>query len=126
MNKLFRFISLIVGLNAATASMAQAQQSLDATLLHDGLLRQNKTEAGRTVFAVTWPTLASGETLTATVALSVAGDVGVGDVIDNIAAVVAQNAPAQTSGVRVGMPPATPGGHAAGRQPPPPLLVQRR
>lgn len=72
-----------------------------------GLLRQNKTDAGRTVFAVTWPTLASGETLTATVALSVAGDVGVGDVIDNIAAVVAQNAPAQTSGVRVGMPPAT-------------------
>ncbi len=70
-----------------------------------GLLRQSKTPAGSTVLAATWPALSSGSVVTATVAFSVADDVPAGSLIDNIAAAAALNATAQTSGIRIGMPP---------------------
>ncbi len=72
-----------------------------------GLLRQSKTAEERVVVAAIWPTLESGAVVTATIAFLVSPEVAVGDVIDNIAAAAAQNAPAQTAGVRLGMPPAS-------------------
>ena len=105
---------VITNTGGAPAAMVELRNELTPTLTlvggeasANGLLRQSKTPEGRTVVAAIWPVLESGEVVTATIALSVAPDVGVGDVIDNIAAAAAQNAEAQTAGVRVGMPPAS-------------------
>lgn len=104
----------VTNTGSAPATAVELRNELTSTLSlvggeagGGGLLRQSKTPVGSTVVAATWPTLGAGEVVTATIAVFVAADAPVGSLIDNIAAVAAQNAAAQTSGVRVGMPPAS-------------------
>ncbi len=66
------------------------------------------TKSDATVFAVMWPTLAPGETITATIALTLAADLRDGSVVDNLAVALADNAKAQTAGLSIGLPPAMP------------------
>jgi hypothetical protein len=111
---LFTLHYVITNTGDAPATAVELRNELTPTLSlvggeagADGRLRQSKTAEGRTVVAATWPTLASGGVVTATIAFSVAPDMAMGEIIENIAAVSAQNAAAQTSGARIGMPPAS-------------------
>lgn len=63
------------------------------------------TELSNTVVAITWPTFDAQASYTARVRVRVADDLPDGAVIDNLAVVVADDIPAITGGISIGMPP---------------------
>jgi len=65
------------------------------------------TETGRTVVIFGWPAIEAGATVTTNVQLQVSAEMLVGAVVDNLAVVTADGAQPVTSGISVGMPPAT-------------------
>jgi uncharacterized repeat protein (TIGR01451 family) len=88
--------------------LAQSLALVDGDAGTAGLFRQETTENGGTVASFTWPQVAPGEQVTAILTVNLAADLPDGSVVDNLAAVQADNAGAATTGVSIGMPPTTP------------------
>ncbi len=65
------------------------------------------TDAGRTVVIFGWPEIGAGATVTANVQVQVSAEMPAGAVVDNLAVVVAEGAEPVTSGISIGVPPAT-------------------
>jgi uncharacterized repeat protein (TIGR01451 family) len=80
----------------------EGQASSDATLAEEDLTK------GRLAFIVTWPSVAPGESQTATVRIQIQADLPDGSVIDNLAVVSAEGVKPYTNGITIGMPPASP------------------
>ncbi len=70
----------------------------------DGTVRELNRESGQIV-RVIWPKLNVGESGSAIVSVTIAGDLPAGAVVDNLAAVNADNAPSVTNGISIGMAP---------------------
>lgn len=97
---------------AITASQVEVRNELLPTLLlgagqagSGGLFKAGKAGNGNVVFTITWPELAPGGELTATVGITLAETLTDGTVVDTIAAVGAANAAATTTGILIGLPP---------------------
>lgn len=88
--------------------LAQSLALVDGDAGAAGLFSQETTENGGTVVSFTWPKVAPGEQVTAILTVNLAADLPDGSVVDNLAAVQADNAGAATTGVSIGMPPTTP------------------
>lgn len=76
-----------------------------AVVTNNGRLQQQSKTAGGSIFSVTWPQLAAGESVTATVTLRIATDVPNGSLIDNLAVVAADNVADVPAGITLAMPP---------------------
>jgi uncharacterized repeat protein (TIGR01451 family) len=76
-----------------------------ATVSAEGMFEQQSGDQNRVAFSAIWPELAAGASITATVQVQIAPDLADGTVVDNLAAVVADNALATTAGITIGMPP---------------------
>lgn len=72
-----------------------------------GTIRRERAPGGRTLVLVAWPEIGPGKTVTATIAVTVTQALSDGAVIDNLAAVRADNSQYTTSAITIGMPPAT-------------------
>jgi uncharacterized protein YgiM (DUF1202 family) len=66
-----------------------------------------KTAEGADLFAFLWPAIEPGGVITAAVEISVSEALTDGIIIDSLAAISAENAPAQTATLSIGLPPAT-------------------
>lgn len=73
-----------------------------------GLFSQETTESGAIVANFTWPMLNPGQQVTAILTVNLASDLADGSVVDNLAAVQADNTKAATTGVSIGLPPTAP------------------
>lgn len=80
---------------------------VEVSAAENALLQQDVTENLREVFSVLWPTLASGETVTATARLQIEPTVPLGTVLDNLFFAGGTNIPGSTAGISIGMPPAS-------------------
>ncbi len=65
------------------------------------------TETGRTVVIFGWPAIEAGATVTANLQVQVSAEMPAGAVVDNLAVVIAEGAAPVTSGISIGVPPAT-------------------
>jgi uncharacterized repeat protein (TIGR01451 family) len=72
-----------------------------------GNVTQSLTDEGNTVIDVRWPELAAGAQVTTTILLRVAPDVLDGTTINNLIAAGADNVGSTSTGVVIGLPPAT-------------------
>jgi hypothetical protein len=72
-----------------------------------GNVTQSLTDEGATVLDVRWPELSAGAQVSTTILLRVDRDVLDGTIIDNLIAANADNAAATSTGVVIGLPPAT-------------------
>lgn len=72
-----------------------------------GTLMTETTDIGRTVVVVRWPELQAGAAAAANVQVQVAEGMADGSVIDNLAAVVADDVQPVTAGISIGLPPVT-------------------
>jgi uncharacterized protein YgiM (DUF1202 family)/DNA-binding transcriptional regulator YdaS (Cro superfamily) len=72
-----------------------------------GEVAEEELAPDRFAFGITWPELAPGATLTATVQVQIQEDLPDGAVIDNLAVVSATGVEPYTVGISVGMPPTT-------------------
>ncbi len=97
---------------AATAVELRNELPTEITLVNtpdlmaSGLLTET-TETGRTVLIFSWPEIEAGATVMANVQVQVAAEMPAGMVVDNLAVVVAEGTQPVTSGISIGMPPAT-------------------
>jgi Bacterial SH3 domain len=71
-----------------------------------GKITQEKVPGGSVLVLVKWPDIGPGKTVTATIGVTVTQALSDGAVIDNLAAVRADNSAYTTSEITIGMPPA--------------------
>jgi uncharacterized repeat protein (TIGR01451 family) len=70
-----------------------------------GQWEQQSGNEGRIAISLRWPTLAAGQSATATLEVQVANDLADGSVIDNLAVLSAAGLAPVTEGISIGMPP---------------------
>lgn len=104
---------LITNTGTETAREVQVRNELPSALVLDqgagspaAYFDQQSTETGATVYSLLWESVPAGESVSATVAVTLAPDVSHGSVIYNLAAVGASNAEAQTATITISTPPA--------------------
>jgi hypothetical protein len=78
----------------------------NVTAMTGGTISRERVPGGRTLVVVAWPEIGPGQTVTATIAVTVTQALSDGAVIDNLAAVRATNSRYTTSAITIGMPPA--------------------
>lgn len=104
---------LITNTGAGIAREVHVRNELPAGLLLDrgagsptAHFERLSTDAGATVFSLMWDAVPAGESVSATVAVTLAPSLAPGSVMYNLAAIGALNAAAQTATITVSTPPA--------------------
>jgi hypothetical protein len=77
----------------------------DVAAITGGKITQQRMPGGEALVVVEWPEIGPGKTVTATIAVTVTRTLSDGAVIDNLAAVRADNSTYTTGAITIGMPP---------------------
>ncbi len=104
---------VISNTGSVTASAVELRNELPESLVLNRGTASNgarftaaRTETGAELFAFLWPEIAPGDVITAGVVVTVSSTLTDGLVIENLAALSAENAAAQTAVLNIGLPPA--------------------
>ncbi|MEZ4870303.1 MAG: SH3 domain-containing protein [Caldilineaceae bacterium] len=85
--------------------LPQELQLIGPGEIGSGVFMTETTPVGQPAFSITWPELAPGASITASVEVQIAADLADGLVFDNLAVVDATDFAPVTAGISIGMPP---------------------
>lgn len=104
---------VVTNLGTTTASQVELRDEFPAELFfiearaaNNADLLEEELDEGRLAIIITWPEVAGGAAVSATVRLRIAEDMADGTVIDNLAVISTAGGEPFTTGISIGMPPA--------------------
>lgn len=109
-----QIVITVTNTTPVTATNVTARNELHPSLVlieattENGSVAQETTESGATVVVFRWSALAPNDAAVALITVAIAPDLPDGSVLDNLAAVSAENAADVTTGMFISMPPTAP------------------
>jgi uncharacterized repeat protein (TIGR01451 family) len=103
---------VVTNLGTASATQVELRDEFPSELLfvearaaNDADILEEELDANRLALIITWPEVAGGASVSATVRVRISEDVENGAVIDNLAVISAAGGEPSTNGISIGMPP---------------------